>query len=62
MQTSDENKESYPLHPNIIMHILPIVHHTFLKVLTRRICLRASLVGDHFLYSLDLLCDSGIML
>ena len=54
MQTSDKNKEIFPLHPNIIMHILPIVHHTFLKVLTRRICLRASLVGDHFLYSLDL--------
>ena len=28
-----------PLHPNISMHILHTVLHTFLKVLTRRICL-----------------------
>ena len=42
-----------PLHPNISMHILHTVLYTFLKVLTRRICLtiKASQVGDHFLYS-----------
>ena len=28
-----------PLHPNISMHILHTVLYTFLKVLTRRICL-----------------------
>ena len=28
-----------PLHPNISRHILHTAHHTFLKVLTRRICL-----------------------
>ena len=33
------------------MHILHIVHYTFPKVLTRRICLtiKASLVGDDFI-------------
>ena len=39
------------------MHILPTVFHTLPQVLTRRICLtinaRASLIGDHFLYSRD---------
>ena len=42
---------SNPLHPNISMHILHTVLYTFLKVLTRRICLTIenSLNGDHFL-------------
>ena len=35
------------------MHILRNVLYTFCKVWTKRIC-RASLVGDHFLYSPDL--------
>ena len=35
------------------MHILRTVLYTFCKVWTKRIC-RASLVGDHFLYSPDL--------
>ena len=37
---------------NIRMHILHTVHHTFLQVLTRRICLitRAALLSDYFLY------------
>ena len=42
-----------PLHPNISGQILHTVLYTFPKVLTRRICLtiKASQVGDHFLYS-----------
>ena len=40
-----------PLHPNISMHILHTVLHTFPKRLTRRICLRVALVGDHLLCS-----------
>ena len=49
------NYEINPLHPNISMHILHIVLYTFPKVLMRRIFLyaRASLVGDHCLYSHD---------
>ena len=47
---------SSPLHPLIRMHCLHTVLYTFPKVLTRTICLtvRASLVGDHLLYSHDL--------
>ena len=43
-----------PLHPNISMHILHNVFHTFAKVLTRRICLtiKVLLVVDDFLDSL----------
>ena len=42
-----------PLHPNISIHILHSLLYTFTIVLTRRICLtiKASLSGDHFLYS-----------
>ena len=42
-----------PLHPNISIYILHTALCTFLNMLTRRICLksRASLLGDHFLYS-----------
>ena len=38
------------------MHILLTVRYTYCKVWTKRICMqwRASLVGDHFLYSPDL--------
>ena len=51
-----------PLHPSISGHILHTVLYTFPKVLTRRICLtiKASQVGDHFLYSHDLnVCFRG---
>ena len=34
----NKNKKINPLHPNISMHILHTVLHTFLKVLKRRIC------------------------
>ena len=42
-----------PLHPNISIHILHSLLHTFTLVLTRRICvtIKTSLSGDHFLYS-----------
>ena len=45
-----------PLNPNISLHILLTVLYTFPKVLIRRFCLiiKASLVGDHFLYYCDL--------
>ena len=36
------------------MEFLHTLLYTFPKVLTRRICIRASLVGDHFLYSCNL--------
>ena len=45
-----------PSHPNLSMHILYTVLYSFPQALTRRICLtinKASLVGDHFLYSRD---------
>ena len=44
------------LNSNISIYILHNFIPTFLKLLTRRICLtiKASLVGDHFLYSHDL--------
>ena len=46
-----------PLHINISIYILHTVLYTFPKVLTGRIhffiILRASLVGDYFLYSCD---------
>lgn len=43
-------------HPNISIEILYTLLYTFPLVLTRRIGLtiKASLVGDHFLYSQDL--------
>mgnify|MGYP006963832109 CR=1 FL=1 len=42
-----------PLNPNISIVILHSLLFTFPLVLTRRICLmiKASYVGDHFLYS-----------
>ena len=45
-----------PLHPRISMHILHTAPYTFAKVQARRICLalRASSVGDHFLFSHDI--------
>ena len=45
-----------PLQPNISIHILLSVLCKFPLVPTRRICLtiKASLGGDHFLYSHDL--------
>ena len=45
-----------PLHFTISLHICQTVLYTFPKVLTRRICLtiKASQIGDHFLYSHDL--------
>ena len=45
-----------PLHPKISMHILRTVLYTFQQVLTRvtGLTIRASLVGDHSLYSWDL--------
>ena len=45
-----------PLHPNISIQILHTLLYIFLLVLTRRIYLKikASCVGDHFLYSHDL--------
>ena len=45
-----------PSHPNLSMHILYTVLYSFPQALTRRICLtikKASLVGNHFLYSRD---------
>ena len=46
----------YPLHPNISIYLLHTPLSLFLLVLTRRILLKikASKVGDRFLYSLDL--------
>ena len=46
----------HPLHPNISIQILHTLLYIFLLVLTRRIYLKikASCVGDHFLYSHDL--------
>ena len=45
-----------PLNPNLSILSLHSLLYTFHLVLTRRICLaiKASLVGDHFLYSHDL--------
>ena len=51
-----------PLHTNISIQFLPTVLYTFPMVLTKRICLtiKASQVGDHFLYSHDLnVCFRG---
>ena len=39
-----------PLHPNINMHILHTIIHTFLIILTRRICLKIKSFVYHFLY------------
>ena len=51
-----------PLHPNISMHILHTVLHTFPKRLTRRICVAIkSCVSDH-LYSHNFMFDSGVIL
>ena len=36
------------------MHILHTVLHTFAKVLTGRILIKAYLIGDHFSYSFNL--------
>ena len=44
-------------HPNISRDILVTVLYTFLKVLTRRICVAIKSffrVGDHLLYSFDI--------
>ena len=49
-------------HPNVIMHILHTVLYTFLKVLTRRICLliKSFFFGDIISFILmTLICDSG---
>ena len=62
LQGTDRDKSSSteygfnPLHPNISIHSLYTFLYTFPLVLTRRICLaiKASLVGDHLLYSYDL--------
>lgn len=45
----------HPPHPNIDMHVLRTIFHTFSKVLTGIIDLRlrAYLVGDHICYSRD---------
>ena len=45
-----------PLHPNISINIPHTLLYAFPLVLTRRICImiKASKVGDHFLYSHDL--------
>ena len=40
-----------PLHPNINMHILHTIIHTFLIILKRRICLKIKSFVYHFLYS-----------
>ena len=50
-----------PLPPNISMHILHTVLHTFPKRLTRRICVTVkSCFSDHLLYSHNFLFDSGV--
>ena len=46
------------------MSILHTILYTFPKVLTRRICfkqLRASLVGDYFLFLMTSICDQGVI-
>ena len=58
-ESSEERSSSWYvnlLHPNICKHILRSLLYTFSLVLVRRICLtiKASYVGDHFLYSHDL--------
>ena len=40
-----------PLHPNINMHILHTIIHTFLIILTRRICFKIKSFVYHLLYS-----------
>ena len=40
-----------PLHPNINMHILHTIIHTFLIILKRRICLEIKSFVYYFLYS-----------
>ena len=57
-ESSEERSSSWYvnlLHPNI-WSILHALLYTFSLVLVRRICLtiKASYVGDHFLYSHDL--------
>ena len=51
-------------HPFISIHILQILIFTFPWILTRRIYLtiKASLVGDHYLYSHDIMNDSAVYL
>ena len=46
----------YPLHPNISKVILHTVPQTFLKLLSRRICvtINSFFSADNFLYSHDL--------
>ena len=54
-----------PLNLNMIrMHVLLTLLLRFLKLLTRRIFFKkssASFIGDHFLYSCTLICDSGVI-
>ena len=52
-----------PLHPNISIYILHTVLYTFLKVLTRRICLAINnlLVVISFIF-VTLMRDSGVIL
>ena len=55
----------HSLHPaSCTMSILHTILYTFPKVLTRRICfkqLRASLVGDYFLFLMTSICDQGVI-
>ena len=54
---------AYPSTPRAL-HILSTVLYKFPKVLTRRIyvmILRASIFADHFLYSHELIWDSGVI-
>ena len=54
-----------PSHPNISMHILHTVLHTFLKVLTRRICLTVKSLFYLVIILLILMTfmfDSGLIL
>ena len=53
---TEKNHVLNPLHPNISIPSLHTLLYTFPLALTRRICLaiKASLVGDHSLYSHDL--------
>ena len=51
-----------PLHPNISIHILNTIHHTFPKVLTRRICLIIKSCSSISSFLITLMFDLGVIL
>ena len=54
--------EMVPLHPNISIHILHTIHHTFPKVLTRRICLIIKSCSSISSILITLMFDLGVIL